>query len=140
MILDGKDLILGRLATVVAKKLMLGEEVTIVNCEKVMVTGKWSMVLQKYKQKKDRGIPLKGPYFPRLPDRLVKRSIRGMIPYKQPKGKDAFTRLKCHIGIPKNLEGEKFETLQGANISRIKHLNYLTMGDIAKFLGASYGK
>ena len=38
-IIDGQETILGRLASNVAKMALQGEEVAVVNCEKVIITG-----------------------------------------------------------------------------------------------------
>lgn len=136
MIIDATDLIVGRMATRVAKKAQLGEEIKIVNCEKAVITGKKGSVLARFKQKRDHGVPLKGPYYPRMPDRIVRRMIRGMLPYKQEKGAKAYKRVKCYIGIPVELEGQKIETIDEADVKKLKNLDYQTIGEISKKLGA----
>ncbi|QQG38553.1 MAG: 50S ribosomal protein L13 [Candidatus Woesearchaeota archaeon] len=136
MILDATDLILGRFATVVAKKALLGEEVFIVNCEKVVVTGSKKDVLGKYKWYREvGGDALKGPFFPRRSDLVVKRTIRGMLPHKQEKGKKAFKRIRCYYGVPKGLEGKKFETIKEADVSNMQNLKYIYLNEICKELG-----
>ncbi len=136
MIIDAKDLIVGRMATVVAKKALLGEKVNIINCEQAVVTGKRDEVIRSYLQKIHRGIPSQGPYFPRLPDRIVRRVIRGMLPYKQEKGRNAFERIMCYMGVPENLKDKKAETIKEANVSKLPNLKYVTIGDISKQIGA----
>ena len=49
MIIDAKDLIAGRIATVEAKKALLGEEVSIVNAELAVITGRKKNIMEKYK-------------------------------------------------------------------------------------------
>ena len=93
MIIDATNLIVGRFATQVAKKALLGESVDIVNCENAVISGKRDNIIGEYMQKKQRGIPTKGPFISTLPDRFVKRIIRGMLPYKQEKGEKAFKEL-----------------------------------------------
>ena len=39
ILIDGKDAVLGRLASYAAKEALKGEEVTVLNCEKILVTG-----------------------------------------------------------------------------------------------------
>ncbi len=136
MIIDATDLILGRMATIVAKKAMMGEKVDIVNCEKAVVTGNRKSVQDSYKQKQDRGIPLKGPYFPRMPDRIVRRTVRGMLPYKKHKGSEAFKRVMCYIGVPESFKDKKLETISEANASKLQNTRYVKLGDICKVLGA----
>lgn len=135
MIINAENLILGRLATVIAKQALQGEKIDVINVEKAVITGKPKEILERYKQKFKRGYALAGPYFPRHPEKLVKRTIRGMLPHKQEKGKKAFKNVKCYIGVPKEFEGKKAETIEKANIKNIKKTKYLTIEEISKQLG-----
>ena len=136
MIIDANNLILGRMGTYVAKKTLLGEKIDIVNCENAVITGAKVMVLKNYKRKVKMGIPSKGPFIHRMPDSFVKRSIRGMLPYKKDRGRRAFKNIKCHIGIPENLKNEKFNTIQNANVEKLPNLKYIRIKDICVHLGA----
>ena len=136
MIIDAKNLIIGRFATVVAKKALLGETITIVNCKNAFLSGSKKMVLAKYKRFWKMGIPSKGPYVHRHPDRFVKRIIRGMLPYKQEKGEKAFKRIMCYIDVPEEMKDEKFETVEKANIKKLPNLKYVQIEDLCKELGA----
>jgi len=71
MIIDATNLILGRMATYVAKLALEGEKISVVNCSKAVVSGNKKQILKRFKQKRDMGAPLKGPYFPRYPERIV---------------------------------------------------------------------
>lgn len=134
-IIDAKDLIIGRMATVAAKSALLGEEVIILNCEKAVITGSKENVVAKFKRKRSMGTHAVGPFFPRSPDRMVKRIIRGMLPYKQPKGDVAFKRIKCYNGVPEAFNGKELITLTDANVSKMPNLKYMTIGAVAKILG-----
>ena len=137
MIIDATDLIMGRLASFAAKKALLGEKVDIVNCEKAVITGARSSILNSYKQRTDLGRnPYKGPFYPRAPDRLVRRSIRGMLPYKKEKGEKAYKAVMCYVGIPEGFKGKKFETVEKANASKLKNYKYITVGEVSKHLGS----
>ncbi len=135
MIIDGSNLILGRLATFVAKKALEGEAITILNCEKIIITGNKKVLIQKFKERVDRGHPYHGPFFPKMPDRIVRRTIRGMLPYKQERGKKAFEKINCFIGIPENFKTQKIETVQTADASKLQTLNFITINDLSKFVG-----
>jgi len=135
MIINAEDMILGRFATVVAKQALQGEKIDIINVEKIVVTGKPKEILARYKQRFERGHAMDGPYFPKHPEKLVKRAIRGMLPYKQEKGKNAFKNVKCYIGIPKEFKDKKAETIEKANIKNIKKTKYLTIKEISHQLG-----
>lgn len=132
--IDATDLIVGRMATVVAKRALLGEAINIVNCENAVMSGDRDEIFAKYKNKRKRGIPTKGPFLPRRPDMFVKRIIRGMLPYKQYKGDVAFKRIKCYIGLPENLK-EKIETIKKANVSKLPNYRYVKVGNICINLG-----
>jgi len=135
MIINAENLILGRLASFVAKKALLGEKVDIVNVEKAVVSGTRLVALEHYRRKRVRGYALHGPYFPRDPLQMVKRTIRGMIPHKQGKGKLAFKRVKCYVGIPKEFEGKKLETIKEADVSKVYRTKFITIAEISKHLG-----
>ena len=135
MIINAENLILGRLATVVAKEALQGKKVDIINVEKAVVTGKPKDILAKYNKKFKRGHALDGPFFPRHPEKLVRRTIRGMLPYKQEKGKKAFKNIRCYIGVPKEFEGKKAETIEKANVKNIKKTKHLTIKQVSEQLG-----
>ena len=132
-IIDATGSTLGRLSTKTAKRLLNGEEIAVINSEKAIISGKKRMIKEKYMQKREVGTYRKGPFFPRMPDMIVKRTIRGMIPYQTPHGRTAFKRLKCYIGIPKEFEGKKFEKIEEAE----KHpIDFITVEELSRSLGA----
>ena len=135
MIIDAKDAILGRLSGYVAKQLLLGNKVDVVNCEEAVVSGKKAAVLDNYIRRIDRKAPTKGPYFYRRPDMFVKRTIRGMLPFKRSRGQDAFRNIKCHIGFPEGLRNEKSLTVENAKIGKLSSADYMKVKDICKAVG-----
>ena len=134
MIIDAKDLILGRMATFVAKKALLGEKIDVINCEKAIILGSKKDIFGKYIHRGTRGGPFHGPFIPKMPDRFVRRSIRGMLNYKQSRGREAFERIMCYISVPNVFKDKKIEKVEGADISRIKTLKYVSVGDVCKIL------
>lgn len=108
-IIDGKNAVLGRLASYSAKEALKGEDVVIVNCEQIIITGRRENVKERFERRRLRvGSGQKGPKISRLPEMIVKRAIRGMIPnHRQGRGKVAFSKIKCYKGIPKEFEQEK---------------------------------
>lgn len=108
IIIDAKNAILGRLCSFAAKQALLGKEVAIVNCEEAVITGNRADILQHYLEKRRRGgTSLKGPHFPKSPERIMKRTIRGMLQYKKGRSLDAFKRIKCYDKMPAEFEKEK---------------------------------
>ena len=135
MIIDAKDAILGRLGSYVAKQLLLGNKVDVVNCEEAVISGRKHAVLENYIRRIDRKAPGKGPYFYRRPDMFVKRTIRGMLPFKRSRGQDAFKNIKCHIGMPENLKNEKVYAIGEINAEKLQSTDYMKVKDICKAVG-----
>lgn len=115
MIIDGKNAILGRLGAHVAKAALKGEEVVIVNCEQIVITGNKQFIKKNLEEKRTHvGSTQKGPKVSRTNEKIVKRAIRGMLPnYRTGRGRDALKRIKCYSGIPAELEKTKLETYEG---------------------------
>lgn len=135
MNIDAKNKILGRIATVAAKQAILGETVNIVNCEQAIITGNREMIFREYKQTKDRGHTHRAPYISRLPDRMVRRAIRGMLPHKQPKGVAAMKRIRCYIGMPETFSDKQFMEMPKASLEKLPNFKYVTIKEICNFLG-----
>jgi large subunit ribosomal protein L13 len=135
IVIDATDLVLGRMAAYAAKQALLGETISIVNAEKAVITGRPEMVLAQQKRKRDMGAPLIGPYYPRMPERIVKRTIRGMLSHKNPRGKDALARIKCYCGVPDALRNEKAQTFEHMNVHK-KHVKYVSIAEISRHFGA----
>lgn len=134
MIIDGKELILGRAAAFIAKKSLMGEKVDVVNCSEMVITGNKKNIIAKYKRKKSMGVPSKGPFQPKRPDMFVRKVIRGMIPYKQFKGRQAFKKVKCYINFPETIKGEA-QTIKNASIDKVPNLKYIKVKEVCKELG-----
>ncbi len=136
IIIDATNMVLGRLATIVAKKALLGETIKLINCEKAVVTGDKKAVLASYQRRMVMGIHTKGPFLPRMPDRFVRRTIRGMLPYKVSRGAEAYKRIMCYVDSPEEFSKEKAIRFDECNISKLPSLKFVTVKDICKFLGA----
>ncbi len=138
MILNAENKIIGRLASYAAKKAMLGEEVIIVNCAKAVISGDKREIIEKYRARRERRTIRRGPFFPKSADRIVKRMIRGMLPYKQEKGKKALKRVKCYVSIPKAFQDKEIIDLKQFNKDKLPNTKYMTLKDLSKELGAKY--
>lgn len=108
-VLEGKDAILGRIATYAVKQALKGEEVSIVNCEQIIITGNKKDIEQYLESKRKRvGSTQKGPKVSRTSEKIVKRAIRGMLPnYRTGRGRVALKKIKCYVGVPKEFASEK---------------------------------
>ena len=135
MIIDAKNTILGRLSAYVAKQVLLGNKVDVINCGECIISGKKHAILGIYIKKLHRKAPAKGPYFYRRPDMLVKRTIRGMLPFKRARGMNAFKNVRCHISVPENLKNEKALSIENASIEKLHSADYLKIKDVCKAVG-----
>ena len=136
-IIDGRNAVLGRLGSVVAQRIMDGEEIVVINAESIVVTGERDMVFADYKARVDRGdtTKRKGPFYPRRADLLFKRSVRGMIPWTSTSGREAYRRLHVFVGTPKQFADAETEKVEDA-MKKISG-KYTTLGAISKFLGSN---
>jgi large subunit ribosomal protein L13 len=139
-IINAEGMILGRMASILATRLLTGEEIAVVNAEKAIITGTRARVFSIYQRRRERGSREGGPFFPRRPDHIVKRTIRGMVPYRRERGHDALKRIKVYVGIPKEFAGKEMETLEAASVKRLGNPQFVTLGTVSKFLGASFGR
>ncbi len=135
---NGENMILGRLAARVAKDALLGEEVKVINCEKVVVSGQKQKIFAAMKQKYDRrGYPTKSANLSRLPERFVRRSIRGMLPWKQARGREAFDKIMCYRGVPDSLKDAEVINLKEASLTKLPTLKYVRVAQICAQLGGN---
>lgn len=136
-VIDGRNLIHGRLASVVAEKIMGGEEVVVLNAEAIVITGPKEVTFASFKAKVDRGdtTKRKGPFYPRRADLLFKRCVRGMIPWTSTSGREAYRRLHVFVGTPKQFE--EVEKVKPEEACRKITGKYTTLGAVSKFLGST---
>lgn len=135
MIIDAKDAILGRLGSYVAKRVLLGNKVDVINCEECVVSGRKQEILNEYVRRVHMKAPGKGPFFYRNADMFVKRAIRGMLPFKRARGRDAFKNIKCYVGVPEDLKNQKAFMVEGTNVEKLHSSDYLRVKDICKSVG-----
>ncbi len=133
IIIDGENAVFGRMASFIAKELLKGNSVELINSEKVLISGDKKKYIKKMRKKLQmgRGSSMKGPKYPRREDRILKRMIRGMLPWDKTKGREAFKRLKCYIN-KENLTGENLKNLK--KIESKKPLKYFTVKEFVKGL------
>jgi large subunit ribosomal protein L13 len=130
--IDGAHTVLGRLASYTAKTAFQGKKVVIVNCDKIIMTGPPEKILRDYidqiKTIKGRH---KGPFWPRQPDNIVRRAIRGMIPHKKARGAEAFKRVEVYIGIPKDYANIKLQHFEKAKMNEATS-RFMTVGKLSE--------
>ncbi len=137
IVIDATDHIAGRLSSNVAKLLLQGNRVSVINSEKIMISGKKNAIVSEYREfLKIASIlnPKHGPFHPRKPDTIISRMVRGMLPRDKPSGKASLKRLRAYIGIPKELKSLKKTQLEKAKIRKTS-ASYITMAELARNVG-----
>ena len=148
VVVDARDCILGRVASQVAERALDGERVAVVNAEDAIITGDEEDVMETYQKRADLGSD-SGPYYPKRPDMIFKRAIRGMLPYKETRGREAFENVRVYIGnpydedsagaSPRGEDGEavEAEVLDGTSLDRLSNIRFVQLGEISENLGAN---
>ena len=138
IVVDATNHIAGRLSSHVAKLLLKGNRVALVNCERIMISGSRANTIHEYRQfLKINSIinPKHGPVHYRRPDTVITKMIRGMLPFgKKPTGRQAHKRLRAYIGSPKELKSFKKVQFEKAKIKRSASA-YTTMGELCRVIG-----
>merc|ERR1711997_1301126 len=107
VLIDGRGHLLGRLASTVAKFILSGNKVIVVRCEGINMSCNFK--------------PLRGPFHFRAPGKIFWRTVRGMIPHKTERGKDAMKRLQTFEGVPPPYDKKKRMVIPSAlKVLRLK--------------------
>ncbi len=129
---DGQ--IVGRMCSKIAKLLLNGEEVIILNAEKAVFSGKKKSKIAEAHLFLEVGAPERGPFHYRRPDRFLRKTVRGMVPFKQPKGKAAYKRLKVFMGVPAEFKDQKMISFDDAQSTNLKGPHF-TLAELATEIG-----
>ena len=133
VVVDARDCILGRVASEVAQKALDGQRVAVVNAENTVITGNPESTMETYRKRANIGSD-SGPYYPKRPDKIFKRAIRGMLPYKEDHGREAFENVRVYLGNPYHEDGE---VLDGTSLDRLSNIKFISLGEISEKLGAN---
>lgn len=133
--IDATHCIAGRLASYAAKQALLGHTVNIFNSEKAVMSGNPVAVRLKYFHRIfETGQPNKGPFISRMPDRFLRRMIRGMVEHKQGRGGEAYERIMCYMGVPAGFKDKKLVVV-AKKCDELPSLKYQTIGQLCVSLG-----
>ena len=128
---DAENQVAGRLASRAAREALKGKSVIVVNAEKAIITGNPKFVIKRYYGMTDRGNPYHGPFYPKMPDRMLRRIIRGMLPYGKQRGRQAFRRVRVYNSVPEEFAKQDF--IKAGESSATKRI---TLGVLSERLGA----
>lgn len=126
IIYDATNAITGRLAASAAKKALQGEQVVVVNAGKAVVSGNARATVSKYYKRRlqqNKADPDKSPKWPRRPDLLFKRIIKGMLPKKSSRRKQALSRIRAYNDVPKEFDGKAVPFPANASTLRCQTLS-----------------
>ncbi len=130
IVIDAAHAPVGRTASYAAKQALLGNDIVVVNAEQAFISGSKSWVAAEYVERRARGgTSQKGPNFPSRPEFIFKRTIRGMLSYKQGRGREAFKRIRCYRGVP--LE---FNDTTKVIMEAVPQGNYITLEQLSQRL------
>lgn len=133
-VVNAEGLILGRMASGIAKRLLEGQRVLVVNAEKAILSGARLSKVNEAKEFLAVGGVGRGPFHYRRPDRIVRKAVKGMLPIRQPKGIQAYRRLQVFIGVPDKLKEQKMNTMTEAQATKLT-CPYFTVAELAKGIG-----
>ncbi|MFW5973761.1 MAG: 50S ribosomal protein L13 [Natrialbaceae archaeon] len=136
LVVDARDCIVGRVASEVAQRALDGERVAIVNAEDAIITGDKEDVFETYRTRIQLGSD-QGPAYPKRPDTIFKRAVRGMLPYKKPRGREALSNVRVYLGNPYETDGPEAEVLEGTSLDRLSNIRFVQLGEVAEQLGAT---
>ncbi len=140
LVYDAKGKILGRLASTIARDLLAGKDVAVINAENAIIIGSRDSIVKKYTTRinlQEKQNPEFSPYWPRRPDMLLKRAVRGMLPYAKTRGRTAYRKLTVFIGTPAGLAKVKPIEIKTKDANAI-YMPHMTMRELSQSLG--YGR
>jgi len=132
-VVNAEGKVLGRLASEIAQ-IAEEEEVAVVNSEHAVISGDEQEIKEEYQTKYERGRRDTGPYYPKRADKILKRTVRNMLPYKESDGREQFSNVKTYLGLPERME-DQLEESQAKTGDSLKHRNYVKLGEVSNFIG-----
>ena len=133
VVVDARDCIMGRIASQVAETALDGDTVAVINAEGAVITGSDEDVIGTFQTRRELGSD-RGPAYPKRPDGILKRSVRGMVPYKTTRGREAFENVRVYVGNPYDEDGD---VLEGTSLDRLSNIKFVSLADVSEALGAN---
>lgn len=133
VVVDAQDCIMGRVASEVAQRSLAGERIAVVNAEDAVITGDREDILDRYRKRNELGSD-RGPAYPKRPDGIMKRAIRGMLPHNEERGREALEQVRVYVGNPFD---EEPEVLPDTSLNRLSNIRFISLGEISEQVGAN---
>merc|ERR1712062_534368 len=143
LVIDARGHLLGRLAATVAKTILQGQRVVVLRCEDINISGSFyrnKLQYLSFLRKRMNTKPSKGPYHFRAPSKIFWRTVRGMLPHKLHRGKEALERMKVFEGVPAPYDKVKRVVVPSClKVLRLKQRRkFCTVGRISHEVGWKY--
>mmetsp|Transcript_10750 Transcript_10750/g.12977 ORF Transcript_10750/g.12977 Transcript_10750/m.12977 type:complete len:199 (+) Transcript_10750:179-775(+) len=140
VVVDCRGHLMGRMASIIAKELLAGQRVVAVRCELLEISGAiWRNKIKQaqFIKKRTATNPKRGPIHFHSPAKMLWRVVRGMIPHKTQRGKEAMLRFKSFEGIPHPYDRMKRMVIpQALRTLRLQvGRKYTVLGDLAQKFG-----
>lgn len=130
IIVDAEGATVGRIGTLAAKKVLQGNKVIVVNSEKAIIIGNKHGILEDYLKKRRLGKGVqKGPFFYYKPEMMLRKSIRGMLPWKRTRGREAYKQVICVKGVP-----DKYKDAKRITFEKKEKLKFITLQELSKLI------
>ena len=139
IIINAEGLVAGRLASKIAKEVIKGENVIVFNASKAIIVGKESAIMPKYSQRVNARVlsnPLYGPKYHRIPSKMLRRMVKGMLPNKSRTAERLIKQLEIFNDTPKEIDVSKAITYSETKCND-KH-EFMYLEDLAKKLGGNW--
>merc|ERR1711963_59773 len=143
VVIDGRGHLMGRLASIVAKNILNGNKVVIVRCEGINQSDNFyrnKLKVLKFLRLRCNVKPSRGPFHFRAPSKIFWRTVRGMVPHKTERGKDAMKRLQTFEGVPPPYDKKKRMVIPAAlKVLRLKPgRKFCSLGRLSHDVGWKY--
>lgn len=139
MIVNANENVAGRLASKVAKAIVKGEKVTVINAQDLVLVGNKESILEKFTMKVDAAVlsnPHYGPKYDRVPSKMFRRMVRNMLPTKKRAKDRMIKQLRVFNASAKGIDAK--EAIVFEDIKFNHRNNYMTLKDLALLLGGRW--
>merc|ERR1711939_678776 len=126
-----------------AKNILNGNKVVVVRCEGINMSGNFyrnKLKYLKFLRLRCNVKPSRGPFHFRAPSKIFWRTVRGMVPHKSEKGKEAMKRLQTFEGVPPPYDKKKKMVVPSAlKVLRLKAgRRFCSLGRLGHEVGWKY--
>merc|ERR1711982_97579 len=141
-VIDGRGHLMGRLASVVAKNILNGNKVVVVRCEGINQSGNFyrnKLKVLKFLRLRCNVKPSRGPFHFRAPSKMFWRVVRGMVPHKTERGKDAMKRLQTsRVSHPHTIRRRGWSSPPPSRFSGSSPAGFCSLGRLSHDVGWKY--